>query len=332
MFSYVLRRAIYAVPLLLVISFISFLLITAPPGDYMTTLQTELQNQGGLSKTRALEIANRMREKYGLDDPLPLRYFHWVSGIILRGDFGYSFNYKRPVSEVIWGRLGWTLLIAFSCHLFSVIGGLIPGIYSATHQYSIGDNIFTFLAFLGLSIPNFFLALILVYVLIFWFGVGNVGGLFSPQFALQPWTWAKFLDFLNHFWVPVLVVGAAGTARNMRVMRGNLLDVLGKQYTQVARAKGLAERAVIYKHALANAVQPIIMYLGMSLPWLIQGAIVTSIVLNLPTTGPMFYNAVITQDMYLAGAFILLFATVLVVGNLLADIALAWIDPRVRYE
>jgi len=331
MLSYIGRRVLYAVPLLILISFVSFLVISLPPGDFMTTLQNELMNQGGLSREEAQKIADRMREKYGLDKPFVLQYFTWLSGVV-RGDFGYSFQYKKPVSEIIWRRLAWTLLIALSCHLLSVIGGVLPGIYSATHQYSLSDNFFTFLAFLGLSIPNFFLALALMYILVFWLGVEHVGGLFSPEFVMRSWSWAKLVDFLKHFWIPVFVVGIAGTARNMRVMRGNLLDILGQQYIQVARAKGLREDLVILKHALRNAIQPIVMYLGMSLPFLIQGAIVTSIVLNLPTTGPMFYKAIVSQDMYLAGSFLFLIAVTLVAGNLLADLMLAWIDPRIRYE
>jgi len=331
MYSYLIRRVLYSVPTLLLVSFVAFTIITLPPGDFMTTLQSELENQGGLSREQALEIANQMREEYGLDKPFFLQYFSWLSGVV-RGDFGYSFQYKKPVSEIIWRRLGWTFLIAACCYLLSVVGGIIPGIYSATHQYSWADNFFTVVAFLGLSIPNFFLALAIMYVLVFWLGVEHVGGLLSPEYMVRPWSLAKFVDFLKHFWVPVVVVGTAGTARNMRVMRGNLLDILGQQYIQVARAKGLSERWVILKHALRNAVQPIVMYLGMVMPFLIQGAIVSSIVLNLPTTGPMFYNAIVSQDMYLAGSFLLLIAITLIVGNILADIALAWVDPRIRYD
>ncbi|MBC7260783.1 MAG: ABC transporter permease, partial [Chloroflexi bacterium] len=209
---------------------------------------------------------------------------------------------------------------------------VIPGIYSATHQYGFLDNILSVLSYTGLSLPNFFLALTMIYLLIFHLGMESIGGLFSPEMALQPWSWAKFVDFMKHFWVPVFVVGIAGTARNMRVIRANLLDVLGAHYVQVARAKGLSERTVIYKHALRNAVQPLIMYLGMSLPWLIQGTMVTSVVLNLPTTGTMFLLALQDQDMYLAGAFLLVLAVVTVIGNLLADFVLAWVDPRIKYE
>ena len=272
-----------------------------------------------------------MRRVYGLDQPFLTRYFNWISAIVTRGDFGFSFIFRRPVSEVIWSRLGMTLLVALSSHLISVVVGVVIGIYSATHRNSFLDNFATVFAFVGLSMPNFFLALVIMYVLAFKFGM-HVGGFFRPEYVIAPWSWGRLLDFLNHFWVPVLVVGLAGTARNMRVMRSNLLDVLHQQYVQTARAKGLAEQVVIYRHAVRNAIQPLIMYLGIALPFLLQGEIVTSAVMNLPTMGPVFLRALTTQDMYLAGSFLMLLAAVLVVGNLLADIALAWVDPRVRYD
>lgn len=329
--QYIIRRIIYAVPLLIIVSFISFLIITLPPGDYMTTFQRQLVNQAGLTRAEANEIAERMRARYGLDKPFIVQYFSWVKNIVLDGEFGFSFYYNKPVSQIIWKRLGYTLIIAILCHLISVIVGVLVGIYSATHKYSIGDNLATIFAFLGVSIPAFFLALVILYWMSFKMGL-HVGGLFSPEFVMAPWSVAKFWDFLKHLWIPVVIVGFAGTARNMRVMRGNLMDVLSQQYIQTARAKGLHEKLVIYKHALKNALQPLIMSLGMAMPFLIQGEIITSTVLGLPTTGPAFYHALMTQDMYLAGSFLMLIAVILIIGNLLADIALAWVDPRVRYE
>jgi peptide/nickel transport system permease protein len=221
-------------------------------------------------------------------------------------------------------------VVALLAHMLSVIVGVLIGIYSATHQHTLGDNAFTVLAFLGLSIPNFFLALLIMYVLAFHFGQ-HVGGFFSPEYVIAPWSWDRFVDFLKHLWVPVVVVGTAGTARNMRVMRANLLDVLNHNYVRTARSKGLSERKVIYKHAVRNAIQPIIMYLGVAMPFLLSGEIVTSAVLNLPTMGPVFLRALVNQDMYLAGSFLMLLAIVLVVSNLLADIALGWVDPRISY-
>ena len=240
MLSYLIRRIMYAIPMLILVSFFSFVVINLPPGDYLTTMQMTLQSQAGMSREDAIAMAERARARYGLDKPFLAQYFDWISGIILRGDFGYSFQHNRPVSEVIWSRLGWTLLIAGLCHAVSVLVGVVIGIFSATHKYSIGDNIATVFAFLGLSIPNFFFALVIMYYLAFHAGV-HVGGLFSPQYVIAPWSWARFVDLLKHLWVPVVVVGLAGTAQNMRIMRGNLLDVLNRQYIETARAKGLSE-------------------------------------------------------------------------------------------
>jgi peptide/nickel transport system permease protein len=330
MTSFILRRLVYALPTLILISFFSFVVINLPPGDYMTTMQATLVSQAGMSPGEARRLVQQMREAYGLDQPFMVRYVQWVGGIVTRGDFGFSFAYRRPVSEVIWARLGMTLLVALLAHMLSVIVGVLIGIYSATHQHTLGDNAFTVLAFLGLSIPNFFLALLIMYVLAFHFGQ-HVGGFFSPEYVIAPWSWDRFVDFLKHLWVPVVVVGTAGTARNMRVMRANLLDVLNSNYVRTARSKGLSERKVIYKHAVRNAIQPIIMYLGVAMPFLLSGEIVTSAVLNLPTMGPVFLRALVNQDMYLAGSFLMLLAVVLVVSNLLADIALGWVDPRISY-
>ena len=331
MLSYLGRRILYTIPLLIVISFVSFGVIQLPPGDYMTSLQAELVSGGFMTEEEALETANNLREAYGLDKPFLAQYVTWIFGVV-QGDFGYSFTFRRPVGEVIWQRLGWTFAIALFAFLVSIVWGILPGIYSATHQYGVGDNTLTVLSYLGLAIPNFFLALVVMYVLVFWVKVGSIGGLFSPEYIMQPWSWAKFVDFLSHFWLPVVVVGVAGTARNMRVMRANLLDILHLPYIQSARAKGLSERKVIYKHAAKNALAPIIMYFGMSLPFLIEGSVITSVVLNLPTTGPVFLNALRAQDMHLAGSFLMMLATVTVIGNFLADIVLAAIDPRVRLE
>lgn len=331
MLKFVIRRLIYAIPTLILISFFSFVVINAPPGDYMTNMQNVLVAQANMSPSEARELANRLRASYGLDQPFLVRYGQWISGIVTRGDFGFSFAYRRPVAEVIWQRLGMTLLVALSSHVISVVLGVLIGIYSATHKYSIGDHLATLFAFLGLSIPNFFLALVIMYILAFHFGQ-HVGGFFSPQYVIAPWSWPRFVDFLQHFWVPVVVVGLAGTARNMRVMRANLMDVLNHNYVRTAKAKGIANRTVIFKHAVRNAIQPIIMYLGVAMPFLLSGEIVTSTVLNLPTMGPVFLRALTAQDMYLAGSFLMLLAVILVISNILADLALSWVDPRVRYD
>ena len=331
MLNYILRRILYSVPLLVLVACVTFFIITLPPGDYMTALEGELVSKASLSAQEAKEISDQLREHYGLDKTIWVQFGKWFLGL-LKGDLGYSFKFRKPVAEVIWTFLGWTFLIAFCSFVVSAVGGILPGIYSATNQYGIGDNLLTTLAYIGLSIPNFFLALLMMYLMVFHFEVKSVGGLFSPDMVMQPWSWAKFIDFLNHFWLPVLVIGVAGTARNMRVMRGNLLDVLDQPYVQAARAKGLSEFTVINKHAVRNAIQPIIMSFGMSLPWLIEGSLTTAYVLNLPTTGPVFLEALLSQDMYLAGSFLMVIAVVTIIGNILADIALAAVDPRVRYE
>lgn len=331
MFKHIVRRILYLIPLLIMISFISFTVISLPPGDYLSSWQANLTQRGGIAEEDAVELAQRLREHYGLDDPFLVQYGRWFFGVI-RGDFGFSFIFQRPVSEIIWERLQWTFVITISAWIFSVVFGLLPGIYSATHQYSFLDNVFTFFAFLGLSIPNFFLALLLIYFLAFVVGVESVTGLFSPEMISRPWSWAKLVDFLQHVWVPIVILGTAGTAHNMRVMRGNMLDVLNQPFVQTARSKGLKERAVIYKHVLKNAIHPIIMGFGLFLPWLIEGAFIISVVLNLPTTGSAFLRAIQQQDMHLAGSFLLLIGVLVVFGNLLADIALAWVDPRVRYD
>lgn len=332
MISYIIRRILYAIPLLIGVSIVSFIIIQLPPGDYMTTLQAQLQSQGGLTQDEAIKIADQMRKTYGLDKPMAIQYLIWMKNMVTKGSFGYSFLYKKDVAEVIWKRLKWTMIIALSSHFISTLVGLLIGIYSATHQYSLGDNFATFLAFIGLSFPEFLTALVVMYLLIFGFQVSHVGGLNSPQYILAPWSWAKFIDFLHHFWVPIVISGVAGIARNMRVMRGNLLDVLRAQYVTTARAKGLKERTVLYKHAVVNALHPIIAYQGAVLPYMIQGTMVIAIVLNLPTMGPSFYDALVFQDMYLAGSFLLMISVVLVIGNLLADLALAWLDPRIKYD
>jgi len=320
-----------SIPVLIIISIVVFIVIQLPPGDYMSTVQAQLQSLGGLTEDEAVKVAEQLRHSYGLDKPLYIQYFVWIKNIVTKGDFGFSFQYRKPVADVIWERIGWTLLIASLCHLVSTLVGILIGIYSATHQYSIGDNVATFFAFVGLSVPGFFLALIAMYILAVKVGV-EAGGLFSQRYILAPWGWGKFLDLLSHIWIPIVIVGFAGTARNMRVMRGNLLDVLNLPYVLTARSKGLKEREVIFKHAVPNALHPLIMYQGMVLPFMIQGELIASTVLNIPTAGPMFLNAINTQDMYLAGSFLLLLAVVLVIGNLLADIVLAWIDPRIRYD
>ena len=252
-------------------------------------------------------------------------------GGVVQGDFGYSFEWRRPVSELIAERLGLTFLMASGALLFMWCVALPIGIYSARNRYSFGDYFWTFVAFIGLCVPGFIIALIAMYVSVFWFG-GSAGGLFSPELKYASWSLVKVWDLLTHLWVPVVVIGAAGTAGLMRIMRTSLLDVLDEQYITTARAKGLAERWVIYKYAVRVAINPMISILGLQMPQLVSGSIIVAIVLGLPTTGPLFYRALETQDMYLAGSFLMLLALLLLLGNLMADILLAWVDPRIRLE
>ncbi|MEM3433355.1 MAG: ABC transporter permease [Candidatus Methanomethyliaceae archaeon] len=329
--SYLIRRLFIGIPAVVLISFLSFVVITLPPGDFGSSLEQQLIRIGGMSREQAASVANQLRVKYGLDKPLIVQYGKWLINL-LRGNLGYSLRYRRPVEEVILPRLGWTVAISGAALVFSVLLGSTLGIYSATHQYNVLDYVFSIFSFVGLSVPGFFFALCLLYIFIFLLGFKSIGGLFSSDMVLQPWSWAKFVDFISHFWVPVVIVGINGTAWYVRAMRANLLDVLGAPYIQVAQAKGLTSRAVIYRHALRNALHPLIMHIGMSLPWLIQGEIATSIVLGLPTMGPMLLTALQDQDMQLAGGFLFILAVLMVVCNLMADFCLAVVDPRIRYE
>lgn len=329
MISYIIRRCVYVIPMLFLISVVSFIIIQLPPGDFVTTYAAELRQQGGHASKAVLEM---LRERYGLGEPKIKQYFKWISGFP-RGDFGMSMIFHNtPVIELIGERLLLTMIMSLTTLLFTYIVAIPIGIFSATHQYTITDYFFTFIAFIGLSIPNFMFALILMSIAVFIFDASSVGGLFSRAFADAPWSLAKIIDLIKHLWVPVLVLGTAGTAGTMRVMRGNLLDILGTQFIQTARAKGLSERKVIYKHAVRIAINPLISGLGLTLPALLSGAVITAIVLNLPTVGTIFYRALIGQDMYLAGTIMLMLSTALILGNLFADIMLAWSDPRIRFD
>lgn len=327
MLAYILRRLIYMFTTLIFISMIGFFIINLPPGSYIDVYQAQRQMQGTHTAAEELEALER---RYGLDKPLWQQYLIWVSGFV-RGDFGRSFQYNREVKDLIWERLGYTVLISISTLLFTWALAIPLGIYAATHQYKLGDNLATIVGLAGLSIPNFMLALVLMVIAQRYFGQ-SVGGLYSREFVDAPWSFAKFVDMLKHLWVPVFVVGTAGTAVLMRMMRGNLLDTLNMQYVQAARARGLRENTVVMKHAVRNAIHPLIMLLGTSMPAIISGSLVVSIVLGLPTTGPLYFNALRQQDMYLAGTFLMFLAMLLVIGNFLADLLLALVDPRIRFE
>ncbi|MEZ4708187.1 MAG: ABC transporter permease [Caldilineaceae bacterium] len=327
MLAYFVRRLIYMVTTLIFISFIGFFIINLPPGSYIDVYQAQRENMG--TSTAAAEL-EALKRRYGLDQPMYVQYWKWISGFV-QGDFGRSFQYNREVKDLIWERLGFTAAIATCTLIFIWLVAIPLGIYSATHQYKVGDNVATIMGMAGLSIPDFMLALALMVIAQGVFGF-SVGGLFSREYADAPWSFAKLIDMFKHIWVPVLVVGTAGTAGLMRIMRGNLLDILNMQYIQAARARGLRESSVILKHAVRNALHPLIMLLGTSLPSIISGSLVVSIVLGLPTTGPLYFSALRQQDMFLAGTFLMFLAGMLVLGNFLADILLALVDPRIRYE
>ena len=327
MTSYIIRRLFYMVPTLLIISIISFIIIQLPPGDFITSYIASLQ-QSGTQVSQS--IIDSMRQRYGLNQPIYVQYFKWITGVV-QGDLGMSFERNKPVAEIIGERITLTAIVSITSMAFSWVFGLIIGAYSAVRQYSLFDYIWTFFGFLGRSIPNFMLALIFMYISVWTFGTG-AGGLFSPQYANAPWSMAKVVDLLKHLWVPVIVVGTAGTAGVIRIMRANLLDQLGQPYVKAARAKGLREWKLILKYPFRVAINPLISNLGFLFPRIVSGTIITGVVLGLPTTGPMLLQALLAQDMYLAGSFILIIASLTVFGVLISDILLAWSDPRIRYD
>jgi len=327
MLTYVIRRLLRMIPTLIAISVMVFVIIQLPPGDFFDSLQAQLAESDSQADQEAFDA---LRRQYHLDLPLWQQYLYWVSGCV-QGDFGYSFEWRRPVSELIVERLGLTFLMASGALVFMWFVAVPIGVYSARNRYSAGDYFLTFLAFIGLCVPGFIIALLAMYISVFWFG-GSAGGLFSSELKYAAWSFERVIDLLAHLWVPVVVIGAAGTASLTRIMRTSMLDVLDEQYITTARAKGLSERWVIYKYAVRVAINPMISILGLQMPQLVSGSIIVAIVLGLPTTGPLFYRALETQDMYLAGTFLMLLAILLLLGNLMADILLAWADPRIRLE
>ena len=327
MLKYVLWRVAIMAPTLLIISALIFTIIELPPGDYFESYIAELRAQG--ESVSGEQIAT-LRAQYGFDQPEIVRYFYWVTGM-LHGDFGYSFEYQLPVSDVVGDRLWLTVLVSFVTIVFTWLIAFPIGIYSATHQYSWSDYGLTFMGLLGLAIPNFMLALILMYFANIWFGI-SVGHLMDQDFLNQPMSWAKAKSILAHLWIPVIIVGTAGTAGMVRRLRANLLDELGKQYVTTARAKGLSPLRALVKYPLRMSLNFFISDIGSILPAIISGAEITAIVLSLETTGPMLIRALQSQDMYLAGSFLMFLAFLTVIGVLISDLALAALDPRIRLQ
>ncbi|EYR82947.1 MULTISPECIES: ABC transporter permease [unclassified Shinella] len=325
MIRYILWRIAVMVPTLALISVLVFTIIELPPGDYFESYISELRAMGEATDMAEIE---ELRERYGFDKPAPLRYLHWVGGMLI-GDFGYSFEYRLPVSEVVGDRLWLTVLVSFVTIIFTWLIAFPIGIYSATHQYSWGDYGLTLAGLIGIAVPNFMLALVVMYFANIWFGV-SIGGLMDRQFLGAPMSWEKFRSILSHIWIPVIIIGTAGTAAMVRRLRANLLDELNKQYVVTARSKGLHPMRVLTKYPLRMSLNFFISDIGSILPSIISGAEVTAIVLSLETTGPMLIKALQTQDMYLAGSFLMFLAFLTVIGVLISDIALAILDPRIR--
>ena len=328
MFRFILWRMVWMLPFLLAISFISFVLIQLPPGDYVTTYIATLAASNEIVDQNT---AADLRSRFGLDQPMIVQYWKWITNIILYGDFGLSFEWQQPVSELIWERMSLTLVLTFSTLLLTWGIALPIGVFSAVKKYSIGDYVVTFISFLGLAVPSFLLALVLMYFAAVEFGQ-SVGGLFSEQYQNAPWNFDKFIDFLQHLWIPVVILGVSGTASLIRVMRANMLDELNRPYVTTARAKGLSEFTLLVKYPMRLALNPFISTIAWLLPNLVSGSIIVAIVMSLPTAGPLLLQSLMSQDMYLAGAFILLICALTVVGSLISDILLALVDPRIRLE
>jgi peptide/nickel transport system permease protein len=326
--QYIVRRIILAIPTLFAISVLSFFIIQLPPGDFLTNYAAQLAQMGeGGEAVQQLAI---LREAYGLGEPIYVQYWKWISGIVFRGDFGLSMEWKLPVSDLIWDRLGWTLFLTATTIVVGWLVALPIGVYSATHQYSKVDHLINAGGFLGLGIPNFTMAIAIMWFAYAFFG-WDLSGLFSDEFRNAPWSLGKLVDMFKHLWLPIVTLAWDEAASLQRTMRANLLDELSKPYVTAARAGGLSENRLVWEYPVRVALNPFVSAIGFSLPSLISSGTVISIVLSLPMTGPMLLTALQAQDMYLAGAFILLIGSLTIFGVLLSDILLAWLDPRIRY-
>ncbi|MDY0882018.1 ABC transporter permease [Dongia soli] len=325
MLRYLTRRLFVMIPTLIAISFLIFVIIQAPPGSFLDTYMAELQSQGENVDQGRIEF---LRHEYGLDQPFYMQYLKWAFGL-LHGDLGYSFEHNMPVREVVGDSLWLTVVVTLATTLFVWLISFPIAIYSAVRQYSIGDYVFTFLGYIGLATPSFLIALILLYFGHLWLGI-SIGGLMDPRYIGQPWSWAKASSILSHIWIPVLVIGLPGTAGMIRRLRANLLDELHKQYVTTARAKGLSGPRLLLKYPLRVSLNPFIADIGSLLPELISGSVIVSVVMSLPLTGPILLQALRSQDMYLAGSFLMFMAFLTVVGVFISDILLAIVDPRIR--
>jgi peptide/nickel transport system permease protein len=326
--TYLVRRLLLAFFTIWAISVVSFVIIQLPPIDFIDTYITERMNMGGAQASP--EQIQALRAQYGADQPKPIQYLRWV-GLALHGDFGFTLEYQRPVADVIGDRLALTIVVSLAALLVTWVVALPIGIYSAMHQYSAGDYVATLLGFLGLAIPGFLLGLLVLYFGFTVFNV-NLSGLFSPQYSDAPWSAAKALDLLWHLPIPALVLGTAGMAQAIRIMRANLLDEIRKPYVVTARAKGLSETRAILRYPVRVALNPFASTIGYTLPYIVSGSIIVSLVMGLPTVGPLLLKALVATDLFLAGAIVLLLGVLTVIGTFVSDLILMWIDPRIRME
>jgi len=324
---FIIRRLLGMIPLIFLVSVTVFLLIKLTPGDFVSNYATSLAASGETVDDAMLE---GMRARYGLDQPLIIQYWDWISGVV-QGDFGYSFRWRQSVISLIGERIGLTLVLSVSTLLMTWAVALPIGVYSAVRRYSFGDYFFTMIGFLGLAIPGFLMALILMFVGVSVFHT-DAGGLFTPAYVNAPWNWERVVDLAKHLWVPMIILGTSGAASLIRIMRANVLDQLHQPYVDTARAKGLSEITLLIRYPIRVALNPFVSTLGFVLPQLVSGSVIISIVLNLPTAGPLLLQALLGQDQYLAGAFLLLLCSLTVFGTLLSDILLALLDPRIRYQ
>ncbi|MBN1370548.1 MAG: ABC transporter permease [Anaerolineaceae bacterium] len=328
MLSFIFRRILAMIPTLFLASIVAFVIIQLPPGDFATSYMANLAAMGDTVSQDTLE---NLREAYGLDQPVMIQYYKWITGIIFRGDYGLSFEHREPVSSLIWDRIWLTMWLSLVSVLLTWIIAFPIGIYSAVKQYSAGDYIFTLIGFIGVSVPAFLVALVLMYLQFKYLGQ-TTSGLFSDEYISAAWSWARVKDLLAHLWLPALILGLSGTAELIRILRANLLDELRRPYVITARAKGLPEWKAILKYPVRLALNPFVSTLGWILPGLISGSIILSQVMNLPTTGPLLLRSLQSQDMYLAGSMILVLSVATVLGTFVSDILLALLDPRIRYQ
>jgi len=324
--AYIIRRFLYMILLIAFTTIVSFALIVLPPGDYLTSYVQRLESQGG--DVTDEQIAS-LKAAYGLGDPVYVQYFKWVKGLVTEGDLGRSFAWRAPVTEVIMDRLPATLLTSLGSTVLVYVIAIPIGIYSAVRQYSIGDYIATLIGFIGLAVPNFLLALVAMMTVYKWFGI-SVAGLYSPEMQSAPWSWDKFVDLLKHLPVPLIVIAIAGTAAIIRVMRATLLDELNQPYVETARAKGVSEWRLLFKYPVRVALNPIASTIGWLLPAMFSGEAITAVVLNLPTIGPVLLQSLLTEDMFLAAGIVFILTVLTLIGTFISDLALMWIDPRIR--